>query len=388
MIGVGEDLPVDGTVMDNSLTIDPPEQPDTLSIACGPDRFQNDWDIAPVALETDDTLVPVDDVSYAPAGGWSLCDIPEFLSVAEEFRGRAKASVYRYFQIELPETIADVAAQVTTLDQVLPLEDQQVETVSTVDASGNAVVTNKPAAVYGCWFVDSPSSLLQNTIDVEDIDPNQFENTAAEYKRPFRIDRNRGLVIFEDYVYANALDTGNDPPAGLAIEPPILHLRVASAVRDPNTFAPIAYTRDRDESDEFDTPTRYISHDEITRTHVPVYDLDYNIVSVTSNLDDVDQECDYYLDAAEQQYQTTYPQTLKYIGLRDDIELDGAIQQIEFSVSKQGSTMTASRNDEQVHKFVSFEERRLRENAVKVNQIADKGRSLAMRQQLRLLKGS
>ncbi len=386
VIGAGEYLPLDATVLDNSLTIDPPEEPDTLSIACGPDRYQNDWDIVPKALETDDTLVDVDSVSYKPAAGWTTGDFPEFLSVAEKNRERAKASVYRYFQIRVPDLIADVDDEVTTLDQVLPIEAVQIETSTAYDARGNAVLTSKPAAVYGSWFSDVAGN-LKNTIADAEIDPNAFENTVAEYKRPFRIDRDRGLVIFADYVYANGLDIGGVEPAGVKLAAPSLFLRTACSVRDPDNFAPIVYNRQREQSDEFDTPTRYIGHDEITLTHVPVYDADFNILNVTSNIDDVDQECDYYLDAAQHDYQTTYPQTLKYIGIRPDIELDGAINQVEFHVSKAGTTMTASRNDEQVHKFLSFKERRLRENAAKVNQIADKARMLVQRQQHRLLKG-
>ena len=388
VIGQGEELPEDDMVLDNSLTIDPPEQPDTLAIVCGPDRYQNDWLLEPVALETDGTLVPVDSVSYKPAGGWSASDIPEFFSVAPEFRAKARASVYRFFRLVVPDEIVDVDDEVESLEQVLPLEREQVDTTTVSDALGNQVTANKPAAVYGSWFDWETSSLLHNNIDSADIEPDGFENTPTEYKRPFRIDRARGLVIFGDYVYANALDTGDAPPAGLQPGPPTLYLRVACSVRDTDTLAPTRYTRERDESDEFDTPTRYIRRDEITHTHVPVYGADYEILDSETNQDDVDEECDYYLGAAEQEYQTTYPQTIKYVGLRDDIELDGAIQQIEIAISRRGTTLSASRNDEQAHRFVSFQERRLRENAAKINQIADNGRGFVLRQQQRLLKGS
>jgi hypothetical protein len=393
VVGEGEDLPQD-LILDNSLTIDPPEQPDTLSIACGYDRYQADWVLQAVGAEQDGSLVAIDTLSYRPSAGWAAAsaDMPalKFLAVDQQHRQRARSSVWRYYRIVVPQTLPDVDDPVAKLDQVLPIEDQQVETVSTTDSSGQTVVTNKKAAVYGSFFLnDSNKGGLKNTIALADINPNAFENTPVEYKRPFRIDRDRGLVIFQEPVYANSNDTSStSTPSSLTIGQPTLRLRVACPYRDSDTFAPTRYTRDRDESDEFDTPTRYIRHDEIVLTHVPVYDTEYDIQSVTTNRADVNKECDYYLDAAEQQYETTYPQTLKYVGLRDDIELDGAIHQIVFDVSRQGTTTTVSRNDEQVHKFVSYKERRMLESASRLRQLADRLQPAALRQLQRTIKGS
>jgi hypothetical protein len=100
----------------------------------------------------------------------------------------------------------------------------------------------------------------------------------------------------------------------------------------------------------------------------------------------VNSQCDYYLDAAEQTYQTTYPQTIRYVGLRGDIELDGAIQQIVFAIGPGGCTTTASRNDEQVHKYPSYNERRALGMLPVVHRLFAQSKPAAMRQNIKALQ--
>jgi hypothetical protein len=165
-----------------------------------------------------------------------------------------------------------------------------------------------------------------------------------------------------------------------------LYLRVACSISDPSTRAPVRYTRTRNYGQQFDTPTRYLAHEEIVLTHVPVYGRNYSVQSVTTNAADVNNQCDYYLDAAEQTYQTTYPETIRYVGLRGDIELDGAIQQIVFEIGPSGCTTTASRNDEQVHKYPSYNERRALDTLPVVRRLLAQSKPAAMRQNVKALQ--
>jgi hypothetical protein len=103
-----------------------------------------------------------------------------------------------------------------------------------------------------------------------------------------------------------------------------------------------------------------LRHDEIVRTHLPKYDSQFKIQSVFCNDDLINDQCDYYLDAAEQEYATTLPHTLTYPGLQL-IDLDGAVQQLTLSVGPQGTTTVAAYNNEQLRRVISYQERQLLE---------------------------
>ncbi len=377
-VGVGAELPEDDLVIDDGLTIDPPEQPDAIAIACSRDRFQVDFLLEAVGLNNDNTIVPVESLFYKPATGWGRCDVPFFTQVDENHRQRARSSVFRWYRIVTPCLIPDFG-QIATLDQILPVEDEQVEVVSL-----NNVVSNKPAQVYGSFF--AKTDLYRNNILQSAIDPNAFDGTVQEYRRPFRVDRSQGIVKFADYVFLNQSDGGGGAPSSLTIGPAVLRLRVAVSLKDPAVLAPLRYVRQRSYGNQFGTPTRFIQHDEVVRTHVPQYDANFNVQNVATNVADVNQRCDYYLDAAEQEYQVTFPQTIRYAGLRDDVDLDGAIRQITFQISAAGCTTTISRNDELLHRAPSYQERRALEKTRLLHQLAQQQKPAALRQAVKGLR--
>jgi hypothetical protein len=227
---------------------------------------------------------------------------------------------------------------------------------------------------------------LRNSCPSWQINPAAFENTPQEYKQDFTIDQNLGIVKFADYVYANASDDSWSSPGNVTRGPATLYLRVACSVSDSNTRAPVRYMRTRSYSQSLTTPTRYLPHSEIVLTHVPAYGPNYSVQSMTTNLDDVNSQCDYFLDAAEAPYQTTYPETRRYVGLRGDVELDGAIQQIVFEIGPSGCTTTVSRNDEQVHRFPSYQERRAFDRLRLVGGLLAQSKPAVLRQNIMALE--
>jgi hypothetical protein len=135
------------------------------------------------------------------------------------------------------------------------------------------------------------------------------------------------------------------------------------------------YTRGRDTGANAGTGTRYIHHDEIVFCTVPAYDPNsYAIVYASGNPDprtftstvtnktQVDAECDFYLDAAMAEYQQTEAVQLTYGGIRGDIDLDGAIQHLSYSVGPPYATTSAARNSEVLSKVRSYKEMRMIEN--------------------------
>jgi hypothetical protein len=352
VVGQGQQLPIDGTIIENSLTIDPPEKPDSTGILCARSRYQVDFRLQAVGAESDGTIRPIAQLSYAPSGGWSAVDRISFSGVSSSQIGLAQQWIYRAYQIVSPLNVPEFG-QVNDINLILPIEDEQVDTET--DASGQT--NNKPAMVFGQFCNAGLGSSNNNQTDAN-IDFSNIPGRAI-FSRNFTIDRQRGIVKFEDQVFLNT-GQGGSP----VYSPAILYLRAVCGVRDAATWSWTRYQRTRGAppgGGQFGTPTRFDKHDEIVYAVTPSYANGGNQpTGSNNNQTEVNPECDYYLDAIDLEYQTEYPQNIRYAGIRI-IDLDGAIQQIVFSVGSGGATTTIVRNNELLLHTVPYQVRRAAE---------------------------
>ena len=215
------------SLLEDSLTIDPPEKPDAIAVVCGPSFFQVDFPLEAVGIDRDqstggdptDTLKPLDQLSYKPAGGWSAVDLPLFSDLSSNeaeddvtgLRSLATKSVFRYYRIKVPVKIPGYdgpdGGLVTRLEQILPLFEEQV-----VTAVENHDAVPLPAAVFGVWYSGPRrSDKHAATLAVQGNSP-PAAGTDGAYKSPFynrgfTLDTARGLVIFNEPVYRNARPT-------------------------------------------------------------------------------------------------------------------------------------------------------------------------------------
>jgi len=356
-VGVGAELPIDGTVLQNSLTINPPEKPEKIAIACGPTWYQGDFVLEAVGIDDDldengnpkHTILPIDDLTYKPSGGW---EIEDPLTFANTLAGRntetgrrqqalAKQSVWRMYRIVypidaqyLPPVPPDAAGDFKWFGE---FTGEQVETWEV-----DGVKQQRPAQIYGDYY-EAKDGYNNNVFD-EWLD-----------ERPFSFDPKKGIVTFSEQTYFNYQQpaSGDAAPAVVIPKPAVLYLRTSfKAYRSDTGQWERAFIPEggRKISGNL-TPTLYVHHDEIHLNYIDAQ---------VQNLETVTAECDHYLDAIEKQYNTPYPQTVTYAGLRA-IQLDGAIQQVTYRVGQSGATTTASRNTEQLEITPSYKERRLME---------------------------
>lgn len=372
--GEGADLPsvFSNGVVDNSLSIDPPERPDSLLLVGGINRYQVDIPLEAVGQDTDGSFKLVDDLSYAPADGWEKMDLPIFLNVDNpgEEQDLAQKWIWRAYRIKVDEenplTVPGFNSEgydgdpITDRNNVLPIFDTQV--VSTVDRSEEY----QPAIVYGKWLTGTDeykNNVALNT-DIEPTDDYFSNHPEVIFQGEYTIDREQGLVLFRDYVYANSGHTEDaDVPTEILEAPAELWLRTSVVVRDPETLGLVRYTNERDLGSGFGTGAKLVRQEDIIQTFLPTYtDADFTIGSVTTNTKLVDDEAAHYLDAAERGLALLEPQTIKYAGILDGMELDGAITQVTFAVGRLGEDGKAvtivSRNDEQVEATLGYDERR------------------------------
>jgi hypothetical protein len=343
--------------MEDSLTLDRPEAPDELAVLCGPTRYQADFELEAVGLESDSaavaekhrsTIRPIDDLSYAPKDGWNIIDVAWFqnVDISKKDRDLARQTVFRWYRIKAPPPGLKQPDQ----RKRIVLETTQVETTTEDER-----VIDKPAQVYGIWY---PNYNDRRNVETE-FDPQG--DTDSPFYRAWTLDTKRQVVKFANHVYRNSEhDIGAANPAKLVVAKPDLRLRCAFTMLLDETRATNRYGRNRKTGLKNGTPTRFLRHDELQFTWVPAYRNDFSVQSWTNNQADVDRACDHYLDAAFREYDQSMPQTIKYLGLRS-VSLDGAIQQITLTVGKSGATTIVSRNTEQLARVQPYRFRRLME---------------------------
>lgn len=357
--GVGALLPLDEATISDSLTINPPERPDSLRAVCAV-WFENYFLTEAVGLDTDGTIVPIDELSYKPVGGWGKEIVGFFYGVAAgEERELARRTVYRWYRIRVdegmdgskPMKLPGYPGKVTHLRQILP--DVWSQT-STVENERTKEVTALPAEVLGTYWTGGYKR--ENTPD------------RTPYTKPFSFDADRGIIKFDRAVVRY---TG---PAGNRVHTAAWILLLASVqVKHEITFEQVRYVRELAYPPPYlGTGPRIVPASEVYAWYRPEYDfVTGKVTKVTDNLKELNEELDHRLRAVDQEYQATLPQEIGYDGLKA-IDLDGAIQQVTWSVSTETEATTrASRNDEFDPNVPNYEERRVRERirADEVNEL-------------------
>jgi hypothetical protein len=281
------------------------------------------------------------------------------------------------------------------------LQDEQIDRTMQ-----GGVPLPRPPMVYGVFYPGGDANCGNNVQQMR-VPANPPANPAAQdqwsfydpliYKGSFSIDSKHGVVMFPNPLFttqAPGAGAAADPSSIASYSPAVIRLRTSFLIRDPRNFAFVRYGRSRLTGQNNNTQFRWQRHDEIVWCCVirrqdnnaapaaaqnnptnPDGSLNQNYPSGGGNVQHggppggpqannnlVDPECDHYIDAMKAEYNLQGRETIKYAGLRSDIDFDGAICQISFDIDAKGTTTTASYNDEQLHRTVPFDERRRLEN--------------------------
>ena len=121
-IGTGSDLPT-GLEMNAIYTFNPPEKPDFIQFVGDYIKFQCKFTMEAVGRDTDGKVKLIDDLSYAPSGGWGADKtIPKFTEIAEEdARKLAQATVYRWYRTKKMLSGASPTGSGTTVVETLDI---------------------------------------------------------------------------------------------------------------------------------------------------------------------------------------------------------------------------------------------------------------------------
>lgn len=367
--GFGSQLPTGNLTIEAQQTFDPPEAPAAIVVVGAATRFQVDLELEPVGKEIDGTVKPILELSYAPkdANGkptWAFNDYVYMMTVDPKWREIARESVWRWYRVKSfdrssggpgPYTLPGTGGKIkiTSIDEILPLLDVQVETYQNEDRKK----VPRPAWVWGKF-----SPLEDSYTAVERPDRRLRNEPKGLYTGNFSVDVETGIVYFDsptlilpedERVGANGLSPG----------PADIKLRIAVEYREGGYKGPTRpeYHRSRRPSNRrSQSPprawTEFVVNDSLQRG---IY-RDGESDEIKDNNEELERRALLTWKTVAARYSSVdTAASISYAGFVP-LACDGAITQVTWSIAENGETRTrASRNREESIIAPTYAERRL-----------------------------
>ncbi|HEV8004031.1 MAG TPA: hypothetical protein VGP63_29465 [Planctomycetaceae bacterium] len=321
-IGQGQPLPDNGLQTFISEGVDPPNTPSSIKLVGGPWVYQGFIPLTAVGIDTDGSVQEIDDLSYTPLLGWES-EVPGVFPSFDDdpdIRALVEKSIYRMWRLDLPVRVPGKNAPAISDIRQLKLYNRLVDTH--FDPSDTTKTVPKLPEIRGVF--DSRYAQTAKTPT----------STHGVYNRGITIDENRWLIITDDTLFSIA--GGDYVPANIQI-------KIAYSVRDRNTWEFVRYTKDKQLNSAVPTQPRIIRREDIFGKAVGSFDDQFNLTGFTDSTDsdNLNQEADYHLQAAAQEYIEQDSLDVPYAGLVP-IQVDGLIQQVTYTIASGpgGSTMT------------------------------------------------
>lgn len=392
------DLPNGPVVFDN-FGANPPESPDEIHLVCGPTRYQGDFYCEPVGDDVDGLIVPIDELTYKPSGGWEygdllhFMDVPLFTGNVSEWRNYvrprelAKASVYRKYRIALKPRSFQIpgykdAKKIKDTREILPIGQEIIEPTFDKKTGWYRPIDSIVWGVFAYGYQNNtgtdqafdnagnalPDWQIKTPIVVPERDPvtgrELKENkTTVISKEDYEIDNDTGIITFRQPMYRYGEKdsaTGKRPRL-----PAIIWLRCGVCVNDSKTFTPKRHIEKIALVAQAKTNggIMEVRDESLFARYVPKYSNGRPdaITGATDNLKLVKKEAEIRLKAEARKFQDLRPKLRTYAGW-DSYDLDGAIHQICYHLSNKGeATMTVCLNDELTVLTMPYNERRFYE---------------------------
>ena len=204
-IGEGTALPPGGRIIRQSSPTVLNAVPDEVRFVTGPALFQTGFYLEPVGVDIDDTVKPINDLSYKPAVGWGYVDPYGFYSVTGTYtrgseilekRDLAKATVWKMYRVWTTEILLNFQIQsllgtpytTNKLQDFLPLRQTKIETF--IDKDGEE--KEKAYEIFGTYALPEKQAVFTGE-----------DNSNLEYvpNAWHRLDGNTGIVYFNQPMF-------------------------------------------------------------------------------------------------------------------------------------------------------------------------------------------
>lgn len=205
--GSGVQYPANGRERIPQVDFLPATSPWAARAEYGPTRFQSRLKLEAVGLEKDGRVLAIDSLSYKPAAGWRTQVPGVYNDVTDDtYRALARESVYRWYRIKsqvdggiyLP---GGSPYTISSIEDILPLSDDLI-IPPYYNGFDPASLTNWPAdkAFIEGYFWDG---------DLKGI--NENSDAYSYWDDVFQLDKERGIVKFDEYMFQVGTDGHHDP---------------------------------------------------------------------------------------------------------------------------------------------------------------------------------
>jgi hypothetical protein len=335
-VGQGNSLPDNGLQTFVSAGVNPPNTPSSLKLVGGPAVYQGFIPLEAVGIDKDGSIKPIDDLTYTPPKGWANENPDKFPNITDpNVRPLLEKSVYKMWRVALPIQVpnppAGNANVITSINQI-HLFDRLIDT--NWDPSDQGKTTPKKPEIWGNFYqqyaqaVQTPST------------------TPQVYKHGLEVDADRMLIITEDKLYsmgASGIVEGAIIPLGSNYAPANIQVKIAYSIRHNDTWEFYRFTQSMDLGSTLQTQPQIVHREEIFTKTVGQFDPNFQLIGFTDNAqsDSLQDEANYYLQAAAQEYIEQDSFDVPYAGIVP-IQVDGLIQQVTYTIHSGpgGSTMT------------------------------------------------
>lgn len=349
-----------------------PADPPRAAVACGGPTYYADYlPLQPVGREADGRIVPIDFLSYRPAGGWSRTQ-PGLYTRNQVTRGDCQT---------LTEA-AELANEVWSLYRVWAADLQPVDLsdllAGDAGAEGDRVRHGRRFALANrVYHAEKDATGQFKTSDPFVVGERVYERTFRAWFRvanvdgpefipvPFAVDGARGLVRFARPLYHYERVEGVP-----TFSRPDLWLYTSFHLRDADTHQFLGLAREKTYLAAGGALPEVVPLPHLRRVVRAVrelsgHDFDGNVpftlTRVETNDADVREEADRAMDDSRRKYERADSGTYTYGGIHP-VDPDGLTHQVTWSVSTDGpATTTVSTNTEHAHWLPPYEERRRRE---------------------------
>lgn len=373
--GEGSFLPDELPFQDQGDGIDPKEIPDFIKIVTAPFRYQVALPLESMGKETDLSYKPIARLSYAPGtdfrNGYGFgiewremsnispvrFTLPDGTKVSP--RELAEQTVFRLWRIAESDDVFGVPIPFlgNPKRKQIIVTDQLVQ--AWVDDRG--VEHARPAFIFGSFYGEKAQGQTGNypvgtRIDYQGNIYRESEEERASFSLSLDpIDTDRCFInTSKPFVW---FDWFNNTFSSAPI-----FLMCSIQIRDPVRWQPYRYEFLRQVGTGTDTSfCLEVIKEDIQPWTIGNYDAfgDW-LGTTTNNKVEVDAQCKYYADAIAKTFETIATSTRTYIGLFG-IDMDGAIQQITYRITKSGADTIASRGTEHDFDIPKYWERRQRD---------------------------
>lgn len=232
--GTGTVLPANDDVINASLSINPPEFPQTLTAVGKRTMVQSKLLMLPVGIDLDGQIKPVDELSYMPPGGWDGTDMVDFNMIVDTVaKELCLLSVGRWYQVVSQAdgsqhinfgstNYSPGELAIADASQLLPLSDKLL--TSTVDQFGK--VRYDLSFIEGTFYDGDPQANPPRGTNVGPY--------SRVDRREFTLTGELGIVEFKELAI-------KQQARGNTFTFADVYLTCSYSVEDPNTFVKDRY---------------------------------------------------------------------------------------------------------------------------------------------------